>query len=210
MYTVRISHIPTLGKGGQLLKALEEHSKASNAAGGSYSVSQRMYAPQGEYVNSIRFEDLESLEAYNASAPKDQARMARLAKVVECLAQPQTPLLYETIVPAHPTGEVKYTLRVVYQPSIGKGAEMRQVLEEGVSRYPDVPGTVAGALSSQFVAEEANYVVTIGFSKLSGIEEMATTLRGDASFGTYQAKLAGLVSTRPRQELFRVTMPFPA
>ena len=205
LYTVRISHVPAPGKGPQLRAALEEHSKAANAAGGSYGLSQRLYAPEAVFVNTLRYENLAALEAYNATALNDPARMARLAKVGEFVARPQTPELNEILVPGRPTGEVNYVLRITNYAVAGKAGELVQVLEKRAS-IP-VKGTVGIAISTQVVSTDGpNFSTNVLFSSLAGIEEFRNATRADASFREFGAQMSTLTARPPRSELHRVLM----
>ncbi len=208
MYTVRISHVPATGKGPQLRTALEEHSKASNAEGGSYALSQQQYSPEPVFVNTMRYENLAAREAYIAA--NNEARQVRLAKVAEYLAQPQTAELHQVLLPASPTGEVNYVLGVTYFPAAGKGPEMRAILEERVrDRYP-FAGNVGAALGTPVVGEAPSFTLNVLFPDLAGLEEFGKANQTDAAFQASQAKLSGLMSRPVRRELFRVLLPFPA
>jgi len=206
MYTVRITHVPALGKGPALRAALEQHSKASNEAGGSYSVSQLLYTKEPAFLNSIRYDTLAALDAYQAALPNDTARQARLAKVNECLALPQTSELYEVLVPSQPTGPVNCSLRIKYFAASGKNQELREALERRLSMPRK--GAVGAGLSSQVASNEGfNYVVSILFSNFAALEEFR---QGDPSVQAFQAQTASLLARPVTQQLSRILLPFPA
>src|SRR5688500_4846824 len=102
MYTLRISHTAAQGKGPALRAALEEHSKTSNAAGGRYGLQQRIYGSETSFINTMQFDGLAALDAYRAAAPSDAPRQARLSKINDCLARPQSMGLFQLLVPATP------------------------------------------------------------------------------------------------------------
>jgi hypothetical protein len=210
MYTVRITHIPAAGKANDLCAALEEHSKASNAAGLSYAVSQPMYTREPSIINSLRYDNLAALEAYQQTGFNDPAAVARRAKIAPCLARPQTAELFETLVQPRLNGaRASYVLRVSFYPALGRFGELRQLLEER-ARTP-ATGTISTGLAAQVAAEEGqNLVAAILFPSLAALEEFRKANQTDSAFQTFQAKLAGLVTRTLRQSLERVLVPFGA
>ena len=124
MYRQRIIHIPVSDKGPQLRAALEEHSKASNAEGGRYSVSQKVYSSENAFINMVTYENLAALDAYNAK-PMDDARRGRIAKIGE-FSERRWAELEEVLVAPQPNGDFNYVLRVIYTPAVGKGGRVAQ------------------------------------------------------------------------------------
>lgn len=209
MYVVRIAHVPAPGKANDLRAALEEHSKASNAAGGSYSMWQSLFTREQTFSNQIRYESLAALEAYQASAPNDSARAARLAKVNACLARPQNLELFEVLVPAQVTANPSYVLSATHWAAAGKFGELRELLEERVRTT--VTGTVGAALLTQVAAEDGrNLRLNVLFPNLAGLEENRTANRTNVSLRAFQSKLENLVEPPIRQSLNRILLPFPS
>ena len=209
MYTISISHSAAQGKAQELRAALEEHTKASNAAGGTYALQLSPYNHEPVLINTIWYDSLADREAYQTATANDKEAQARRNKIGEFLARPQTQELHEVLVPATPSGEVKYILRVTYFPSGGKGPELRQALEERVKGRGSVPGTVGAALVTQVAPEAANFSINVLFPSLAGLEEWRSSLQSDKSFQTLQAKLRDLQDRNSRQELMHVLIPRP-
>lgn len=208
MYTVLIVHTPAPGKGPELRAALEEHSKVSNAAGGKYALFQSMYTREPAFVNAKRYDSLAALEAYQASMANDAARMARLTKVSACLARPQTSTLWENLTAAQVSAPPNYRLIVTFYPAVGKGGELRKVLEERARAGGK--GLVGAALSTQVAPPDgANYRATLLFANLAGLEEWRHANQADPAFAAFQSRLVGLLDRPNRQILTRILLPFP-
>lgn len=208
MYTVRITHHPAPGKGPELRAALEEHSKAANAAGSPHNVSQLLYADEPTFVNSIRHESLAAIEAYTAKNAGDPTYAARTAKITACLARPQTQVLYENLVTAPRTGDANYALRITYHPASGKAAELRQAVEER-AKTPS-PGSVGKGVVSQVLGAGAPHLaLNILFSSLAGFEEYLKARPANADVQSFAARIATL-STGGHTDLYRILLPFPA
>jgi hypothetical protein len=209
-YTLRISHTPALGKGPALRAALEAHTKASNAAGGGYGLQQRLYASESAFVNLIQFDGLAALDADRAASPNDPARQARIAKINECLGRPQSTALFEGLVPNAATTPPAYVMRVNFTPALGKGPELRKVLEERV-RAGTQKGSLATGLGTQVAPEDGvSFWINILFANLAGLEEFRAANQSDPSFQAFQTRLAGLIAAQPRQELSAVLVPLRA
>lgn len=209
MYTVRISHHPAPGKGAELRAALEEHSRASNAAGSPHNVSQQLYASEATFVNAIRHESLAAIEAYGLRNASDPNYTARTARIGACVARPQNSELYENLVSAPVTDDVNYTLRMTYFPAAGKGGELRQALEKRATTPSS--GSVGKRLSTQVVPPHGgNYTLTVLFSSLAGFEQYRAAQQGDAAVQAFVAQLTSLLAGPTHQELHRVLVRFPA
>lgn len=203
MYAVRHLHIPAKGKAQQLRAALEEHTKASNAEGGSYSVSQELYSPEGAFINLVTYDSLAAIDEYNAS--RNPERLARITKIGE-LVERRWMELHEWLLPPEPTGEFNYVLRINYSPQMGKGSELRKILAERVrSRYP-FSGNVGAGLTTRALGEGQELTVNVLFPNLAGLEEFRNANQTEASFQASQAKVVALLGKPGRQELLRVLM----
>jgi hypothetical protein len=208
--TLRISHTPALGKGPALRAALEAHTKASSAAGGRYGLQQRLYASEAAFINLIQFDGLAALDADRAASPTDSARQARIAKINENLGRPQSTALFETLVPVNAATPPAYTMRVNFTPALGKGPELRKVLEERV-RAGTQKGSLATGLGTQVAPEDgASFSINVLFANLATYEEFRAANQSDPSFQAFQTRLAGLLTSQPRQELYAVLVPLGA
>lgn len=207
MYTVRIVHHPAPGKGPELRAALEDHSKASNAAGSPHNVSQLLYGEEPTFVNAIRHESLADIEAYGARNANDQAYQARTSKIGASLARPQVGTLYESLVTTTRTGEVNYALRRVFYPAPGKAGELRKVVEER-AKTPST-GSVGKAASVQILGpDRGHYVLTTLFTNLAGLEQYLKAQPTDAGVQTFVGQIAALTSGGHSQ-LYRILLRFP-
>ena len=150
-------------------------------------MSQRQYAPEAVFVNTMRYENLAARDAYLAE--NNAARQARLAKVTECLAETQTQELQRNLI-LNLAGEFNYVLRVTYYPAMGKGPELRQALEERVRGRGAVAGSIGAGLTTQIAAETPNMSINVLYPSLAGLEEWIDALQGDQAFRAFGAKIA--------------------
>ena len=203
MFTVRIAHYPAPGKATEMRAALEEHSKAMNAAGSPHNLTQLLYASEPTFVNSIRHESLAALEAYGPAHANDDAYRARTAKFLALDVRPTNSELYENLVATPVTGEINYTLRSTYEPALGKVAELRQALEKIVNT--PTAGAVMKSLSAQVAPPDGvNFTVSVLFSSLAGLEEYRNAARTDPNRGV----VANLVARHARNALYRQLLRF--
>lgn len=206
MFRQRIIHIPAANKGPELRAALEEHSKASNAEGGRYSVSQQVYSPENAFINMVLYENLAALDAYNAK-PMDDGRRGRIAKIGE-FSERRWAELEEVLVNPQPTGDFNYVLRVIYSPLAGKGGDLRKTLEERIIGN-STSGVVGAGLGSSVVGESPTLVANVLFSSLAGLEEFRSANQADPKFQAFGAKVGSLTSKPPRLELIHVLTRAP-
>lgn len=208
MYTRRITHYPALGKGPELRAALEENAKALNAAGLPHNVTQQLYAKEPTFVTSIRHESLAEMEAYGSRTAADAAHSARMAKIGACIDRPLATELYENLITTARTGDVNYALRISYFPASGNDAELREAVEARAKTTG--PGSVGKGLSTQVLAPDgAHYVLTVLFSSLGGLETYLKARVGNPAVQALTAQLNTLLSRSPRQEFYRILVPFP-
>ncbi len=205
MYTVRITHHPADGKAGELRAALVEHSKASNAAGLAYNVTQLLYAKEPTFINSLRYENLAALEAYqNASDP---ARLARIAKINACVDRPDESALYENLGGRPLTGEVNYALHRRYYPAAGKAGELRKALEQRANTPS--PGSVGKGLTTLVLGSAmAHFVLMTLFSSLEGFDQYLKAQPTDSAVQSFAAQV-GSLSSASQTEMYRVLLRFP-
>lgn len=204
---VAISHTPLVGKGRALREALEEHTRASNEAGGQYALHQHLTGNSPAFVNYLRFDGFAGLDAYRATGPADAARQARISKITECLAQPQTSRIFESIAGVGRTAPPAYVLHHELRPALGKLAELRAALEDQVKTMP--AGAVGMNLSAEVPGETPNFQVEILFPSLAGFEEFRAANRANPAFAASQAKVISLLSTQPISHLCSVLVTYP-
>jgi hypothetical protein len=204
MYIQAIYHYPAIGKAPELIAALAERNKASNAAGVPHMVAQRMFGPEPAFVTAMQFQDLAAIETWQASnnQPESQATFARISA---SLARPQSVELAEQILPAEPTGPVSYILSASYFPSGGRAGDLRAALEQRINNLK-LPGAVGIGLNTLVAPEDgATFTVNVLFADLAGFE----TAMHEPAFRTAGVE-PGLLSRTIRQRLYRVLMPFGA
>ncbi len=161
-----------------------------------------------EFINNIQFDGLAALDAFLAAVPGDEARMARIGKINECLASPRTSRLFEAIAGNPPASPPANVLRVEFSPAVGKNAELRKVLEEEVKTTPR--GALGTALGAEIAPESgAKFIAQLILPNLAGLEEARAANQSDPTFAVLQAAIAGLISEQPRMELRSVLVPFP-
>src|SRR5437870_4219321 len=95
MYTMRIIHIPAVGKGAELRAALEERNASGNAEA-PHALSMHLFSPQPAFTHAIRFPNLAALETYQ-SRPLSAEFQAQGRKINDCLAQERITFLYEDL-----------------------------------------------------------------------------------------------------------------
>src|SRR2546428_12314566 len=119
MYIQRIIHVPALGKNADLRTALEERNKAgSSSAPHARSVS--MFSPEPTFIDSIRFENLAAIEAYQDRQRSEPNIQAQLQKITQCLARPQAVFLYEELSGTPINTPPKFVIRNRLAPAPGR------------------------------------------------------------------------------------------
>src|SRR5712692_6788275 len=115
MYTMRIVHLPALGKNPELRAALEERNAAGNAQA-PHALSMLLFSPHMAFIHSVRFESLAAIEAYQDRQQGDADFRAWFGKVSPFLAQPQSAALYEDLVATGLPEPPKFLLRIRHSP----------------------------------------------------------------------------------------------
>src|SRR5437773_1674226 len=123
MYRTHIAYVPALGQVEELRAALEEHVRASKAAGWSHALTELLFAPEPTLVNYIRHQSLAALEEYEARTASDPAYLARTARISACLARPQSVELYEDLGMVIGT-TWNYVLQTTLYPAAGKAGAL--------------------------------------------------------------------------------------
>ena len=209
MYTQRIIHIAALGKNADLRRALEERNATANAAGSPHALQMRLFSPEPALIHSIRFENLAAIEVYQDKNAGDSNVAAQTAKISQFLARPQTSELYQTLVPAQVSGTPKFSLRNKRCPALGKGPELRRLLEEVARR--SVPGRIGASLAAEFVTPDGPaFVTTSLFASLAGMDQYRAANTEDASFRALLSQVNALLARPAQQEILRILVPFPA
>jgi hypothetical protein len=208
MYTQRIVHIPAVGKGPELRRALEERNASGNAAA-PHALSVNMFAISPAYVHSIRFDNLAAIEAYQNSHLQDPAFMAQANKISQYLAQERVSFLYEELGGTPVTGKASFLVRNRYCPAAGKGQELRDALTERIQKGE--AGLAGARLSRQMWSIDGPALaVTLLFGSMADIDKFRAAQEKDASFMPYVNKVASLCRTPFQQRFQRILAPFPS
>jgi len=207
MYVQRIIHVPALGKNAALRAALEERNKAGNALA-PHALSMSMFAPEPAFIDSIRFESLAAIEAYQ----ENPARATWADNITPCLSRPQSVFLYEEL--GQPQAAMgtppKYIIRNRYAQAPGKGRELQAVLQERVEKTR-TPGLLGARLSRQVASLDGPaFAVSLYFPSMAAIDEFRAANDKDPTLRTFQTQVAALVRAPMQQRINRLLIPFSA
>jgi hypothetical protein len=209
MYTEVIIHHPAPGKGADLRAALEERSKAANAAGSPHLVAQLLYAEEPTFANLIRHDSLAAIDEYGNRRASDPSFQVFLSKTAAADARPPSIALYENLVAAQPTGPVNYALWRTFYPAPGKAGALRAAVEKRA--HTSSPGAIGKAVYAQILGADRNHFVLVTlFPSLAGFESYLKAQPSDPSVQAFAAEVGTLAAAGGRSDLYRVTLPFPA
>lgn len=103
-----------------------------------------------------------------------------------------------------------YTQRVTYYPAVGKGPELRALLEERVKHVQSAGAEVALGVR-MFGGPAGNpYIVNLRFQDLAAVEAYRRRNQADPAFAAYNAKVATTLSCAAEIELYETVIPNPA
>ena len=102
-----------------------------------------------------------------------------------------------------------YVLRTLITPALGKGPEVRQLLEEWVQDRQTKGQSFM--LTRQVLGPEgASFVITGRYPDLAAYEQQLQALAQDRTHLSALAKVTERLRGPMRQELFEILVPFPA
>ncbi|MSQ14422.1 MAG: hypothetical protein EXR50_00960 [Dehalococcoidia bacterium] len=208
-FVQRTTWIPALGKGPELRALLEERVKLRNAQGGRSGVSAQLFGPEGPaFVFSTVFPDLASREQLFQRQNSDPAYQASLAKSVMVASKAAVIELFETLVPNAPRIEAKVTQRITLYPAIGKGPELRAMLEEEV-KARQARGITSGLQAQLFGIDGPAFTIGTQFPGIAAFEQRRESVPNDPGRQAYLAKVNQAISRPNRQQLFEVLVQVP-
>lgn len=214
MYIHRESSYPAQGKGRELRALLEERVKAQQASGQAVSLGVQLFAgPEGmSYIRNARHEDLAAYEAARRRNQSDPAFPAYQAKVATLISRPNSSQLFEVLIPnpaGNPLRAPYFTQRALGYPAVGKGPELRAIMEERVKGLQS-SGQRATLGVSVYGTDGQEFTTTLAFQDLAALESYRRRNQSDPAFQAYVAKVNPLIRQGPKVELAEVLIPFPS
>ena len=95
--------------------------------------------------------------------------------------------------------------RFIYSPAMGKGRELRTLMEERIKKSQGQGVDVS--LSTSVFGEVPSLVVTYRYKDLAALEKDRARIMGDKDIQEYQGKLRSMATVKA--ELLEVIVPFP-
>ncbi|MSQ14994.1 MAG: hypothetical protein EXR50_03920 [Dehalococcoidia bacterium] len=207
LFAVQTTYIPIPGKGPELRALLEERMNASAAHGAQNGLVQsQLFGPDGTaFVGVQLFTDLAAYEGFVKKRNADPAYQAWVPKRTQVISAAPTQELVESIITPDPSTRSRDKLArvVTHVPILGKGPELRSVLEEH-AKARQAQGFRASLWSQLFGPNGQAFGLRIGYPSLAAYEEDVAGRQSDPAYAEYLKKMYPLQSTAGRAKLFEV------
>jgi len=201
VFIQRITRTATPGKARDFRTLLEERTRALQGDGFSTSLATEVYGQYGgTFIASALAEDMATLETLRDRVLGDSHYQATSAKMSALEIAPPRFDLYEIVVPSPRPTPGRFVQRVSFHPSIGRGRDVRALLEEQV-RTRQAAGIALMLGERVYGADDAGYLLWISVDRMADIQALRDRNSSDANFIAFQAKLAPLLASEPRMTL---------
>lgn len=209
MFTQTARLYPTQGKGPEVRALVTERVKRDNEMGAKSSVRVRILSDDGPtLVVASRFESLTELDERRRARAADAGFQAHLAQVVPMLSRPIAITIQERLVaPAAVPGKVGLLSRAFFQPVVGRGPRLRELLEQRVKENHAAGQTGQSLWMSAISATGTSFILNAVYEDMAGFEKGYRD--GAAARAAFGQKISELIREPVAARLFEVLVPYP-
>lgn len=202
---------PAVGKGPEVLSALEEWVQHLNTTGGRANLSRRVSGGPGPLLaTTVIYPGVADLQQAAKARQKQPEFLSLQQRLSTVLREGVTTELHEVLLaPARGQAAppVGYSTRHEFYPALGKQREVRSLLTEFAQHLQRQGRRVV--LNARMFGDGPAFVGILLYTDLAEMEQQNEQGRQDETAQDFGLKIAALSRTVAKSELFEVVVPFP-